>query len=83
MYVGCRYLFSKPASKSGQIFSFMKDERLICRTKRSMKENDGEKSRALTLDIVPVAKAVEITRNKKFWKERKASNINKIILQAI
>ena len=41
-----------------------------------MKENDGEKSRALTLDIVPVAKAVEITRNKKFWKERKALNIN-------
>ena len=71
MYVGSRYLFSKPAIKSGRIFSFMKDERLICRTKRSMKENDGEKSRALTLDIVPVAKAVEITRNKNSGKRGK------------
>ena len=74
MYVGSRYLFSKPAIKSGRIFSFMKDERLICRTKRSMKENDGEKSGALTHDIV--SKAFEITRNKKLCEERKALNIN-------
>ena len=39
-----------------------------------MKENDGEKSGALTHDIV--SKAFEITRNKKLCEERKALNIN-------
>ena len=40
----------------------MKGEILIFRTRRSMKENDGEKSGTLTHDIV--SKAMEITRTK-------------------
>ena len=41
----------------------MKDEILILETRRSMKENAGEKSGTLTYDTV--SKAVEITRKKK------------------
>ena len=47
----------------------MKEEKLIFRTRRSMKENDGEKSGALTHDIV--TKAMEITRTKNGGKRGK------------
>ena len=48
----------------------MKEEKLIFRTRRSMKENDGEKSGALTHDDT-VSKVVEITRTKNSGKRGK------------